>query len=61
MTREEALRQADETLEALIKSGDEAIFAEATGPDGRVDTMKVALAAMRARERLADKIMSGEI
>lgn len=60
MTRAEALKQADEILESLIANGDEAIMEAARGEDGRIDQSKIAMAAMRARERLADQIMQEE-
>ncbi len=58
MDRTEALRLADEYLERLIASGDAAIFEAARGPDGTVDTSKIAAGAMRARERLADEFIA---
>lgn len=58
MTMAEALRQADETLEKLIASGDPVIMEAARGPDGKIDQEKLASAAMRARWRLAEKIMA---
>ena len=57
MTRAEALKQADDTLTALIASGDEEIFKEVTRPDGTVDHVMLVAAALRARERLADSIL----
>jgi hypothetical protein len=61
MTRKEALEEADSLLLTLLASGDEELFSAALDPDGRVDQMRVAQACLRARERLADKIMRGEI
>lgn len=57
MTRAEALKQADDTLTALIASGDEEIFKEVTRPDGTVDQVLLVASALRARERLADSIL----
>lgn len=57
MTREEALRQADDTLTELVRSGDPAIM-EAATVNGRVDQGRLALAMLRARQRLADKIQA---
>lgn len=59
MTREDALKKADEVLLALLESGDERIFDLGITPDG-IDYLKVASAAWRAREKLADKIQAGE-
>lgn len=61
MSREEALRQADAELESLIKAGDPAIMEAARVPDGKVDQARLATAAMRARERLADQIQAGKV
>lgn len=55
MTREQALAQADKVLLDLVRSGDAALFDAAGG-----DPQQVALAAMRAREELADQILAGE-
>ena len=61
MTREEALKQADIVLEELLRSGDEKLFEEARGPNGQIDTIKLAMAAASAREKIADKIQRGEM
>lgn len=61
MTRAEALRQADEVLEQLLRSGDEKLFEAARRPDGQVDTIKLAMAAASVREKIADKIQRGEM
>ena len=60
MTREEALREADDTIEKLLQSGDEKLFAEARRADGSVDVDRLAAAAMKTRERLADWIMANK-
>jgi hypothetical protein len=57
MTRGEALAEADRLLDGLIRSGDEAIYKAARLPDGSVDQEALVAAALRARERLADKLM----
>ena len=59
-TREQALQEADTILQALLASGDEELFAAARRPDGTIDHAQLAQAALRARERVADKIMSEE-
>jgi len=51
MTREEALRKADEALEALLASGE---FAEGYTQSDLV------MAAIRARDKLADKLEGEE-
>lgn len=56
MTRAEVLKQADEVIEALLRSGDEKLFNTARDASGNVDKAKLVQAAMRTRERLADKI-----
>lgn len=56
ISRENALKQADEILLGLICSGDEKIFDVANG-----DVHKIARAGIQAREKLADKIQAGEI
>jgi hypothetical protein len=61
VTRKEALEEAESLILKLMSSGDEEIFAAARGPDGRVDQLRLVSSCLRARERLADKIMSGEI
>jgi hypothetical protein len=61
MTRDEALRQADDVLLALLRSGDPEINRAARGPDGRVDLALLAGAGLRAREKIADQIQAGEI
>lgn len=58
MTRDEALKAADEILLALMADGDPAIMEAARGPDGRIDQTRLVRAAMRARERLADRLMA---
>jgi len=55
MSRAAALAEADRILQALITAGDLEIFRQAGG-----DPQRIAEAAMRARERLADKIQAGE-
>ena len=60
VTREEALREADETLERMLQSGDEKVFGEARRPDGTIDIPRLVAAAIRARERLADWIMANK-
>lgn len=61
MTRQEALRQADDVLLALIRSGDPDIMAAVRGPDGRVDQALLVATSLRVREKIADKIQAGEI
>jgi hypothetical protein len=61
MTRDEALKQADDILEALLRSGNEKIFEACRGPDGRIDQTRLAKAAMRAREKIAAKILAEEM
>ena len=58
MTRQDALKAADEIIQRLVTSGDEAIFAAARDASGAVDHAKLVAACMRAREKLADKIMT---
>jgi hypothetical protein len=57
MNREDALREADIILQKLLASGDEGIFAAATDASGKIDHVKLVSAALRARERIADKIL----
>lgn len=57
MTREQALREADVLLQALLKSGDEELFTAAQKHDGTIDTARLLSAMMRARQRLADHLM----
>lgn len=54
MTRAEALRIADLQLRDAIRS-DPSVMAAAGN-----DTGRIFLAALRAREKLADKILAGE-
>jgi hypothetical protein len=61
MTREEALKEADAVLERLLASGDEQIFKAATDAGGKVNYVKLVHACIRARERIADKIMKGDM
>ncbi len=56
MTREEALKEADATIESLLKSGDKTLFDAAT-INGILDSSLLVAAALRARDRLADKII----
>jgi hypothetical protein len=58
VSREEALKLADAELERLLRSGDQQVFEAARGSDGRIDQARIVAAAIRARERLADKIMA---
>jgi hypothetical protein len=52
MTEQEAYAEADSLLEALLRSGDEEIFAAANG-----DLDRLVSAALRARSKLAAEIL----
>jgi hypothetical protein len=57
MTREEALKLAEDILEDVLRSGEGAVFDAARRSDGTIDQAKIVVAAVRAREKLADIIM----
>lgn len=59
MTYAEALKQAQDEIEELLRSGDSKIFDAACGPDGVLDKTKLVSAAMRATQKLALKILDG--
>lgn len=61
MTREEALKQADDILLELIRVGDPEIMAACRGADGQINLVKLTEAAVQARERIADQIQAGEL
>lgn len=53
LSRAAALEIADKQLTGIIASGDEMVFSEAGG-----DQDKIVAAALRARERIADKLLA---
>ena len=57
MTYDQALKLAEKLIADKIKSGNEAIFEAARGPDGRIDQMKLAVACAIATYKLADEMM----
>ncbi len=58
MTREEALKQADELLLHLVSSGDSQIMDAVRSADGGIDHVRLVTHCMNARERLADRLMA---
>jgi hypothetical protein len=61
MEKAEAEREADRILTALLQSGDSVLFEAARGPDGRIDTLRVARAATETRPELVALLMAGKI
>ena len=57
MTYAEALKQAQDEMEEILRSGNAAVFEAARGPDGVVDQHKLVLAAMRATKRRTLEIL----
>jgi hypothetical protein len=61
MTRDQAMKMAEEQIMAVIRSGNAEVYEAARGADGRIDKIKLTLAAVRATEKLADILMSENV
>jgi hypothetical protein len=61
MIKDAAHDEAVKIIEDLLKSGDQALFDAARGPDGKVDQMKLVSGCWRATLKVAAKIRAGEI
>lgn len=56
ISREEALKQADDLLVTLLQNGDKESYRAANN-----DQATLVVSSMNAREKIADKIQRGEI